>query len=205
MKKIILLAVILSSLNSFAQSLCERMARGQIVEDGYVDLLNQDNWYSVDVINALDYRECKDAIRQEMILFEGQHYYRFRSYEDDCDGGNTYGSIVSLDLKEIIAHIYDGDLVCEKKYWRPEYLRYNNRCNMQAEQLSIQKMKQLNLDFIPEHTQVTVRTPYTFSFLDVDGRLENFHQKRATVRVWVRLDSCQLSRSQIQYLDLEVK
>lgn len=42
----------------------------------------------------------------------GDKYWIYRTVEDDCDGGNTFGIIVSEKTSQQIAEINDGDITC---------------------------------------------------------------------------------------------
>jgi hypothetical protein len=86
-------------------------------------IITEQNWHTYDVILGLDYNNCKNAIAQELIKFKGEFFWMFRSFEDNCDGGNTAGVIYSLDLKTPLAHIYDSSFECEED-WALED-RYN--------------------------------------------------------------------------------
>ncbi|MBD67094.1 MAG: hypothetical protein CME62_17970 [Halobacteriovoraceae bacterium] len=78
--------------------------------------LTRENWKTIDVVAKFDVNECFDAISQTLLKVNDKLVWSFRSTEDNCDGGNTYGSVYSYDLKTPIAHIYDGDIYCEKDW-----------------------------------------------------------------------------------------
>lgn len=47
----------------------------------------------------------------KMATTEGETLIQLTTFEDECDGGNTYGYIVKGDLEgEVVAEIHDGDL-----------------------------------------------------------------------------------------------
>src|SRR5690606_19173324 len=117
MKTIILAGtLLLGTTASFAATVCEKIQNEDAqFEDGRSSIvLTKEVFKSVDVLAGMDYEQCKDAISQSSIIVDGKVYIQFTSHEDSCDGGNTYGSIMSEDLSTAIAHIYDGDVYCEE-------------------------------------------------------------------------------------------
>jgi len=190
-----------------AESICNRMVNAQenesgleFLDGGATSVLTRENWNSIDVITAFGYEQCKDAVREELIEFEGKKYWSFRTVEDSCDGGNTYGVIYSYDLKTPIAHIYDGDMYCKSDF-SEDQRAVNYKCNQKAEAEAVKKMKAIGFDLTETETYLQIRKPYIYSYVFVSGRIESL-DKSATVKVLVNIDSCKLGGSSISRLPL---
>lgn len=205
MKSMLLIFSLVVTFAAHGSSLCEQLQRhdqsnSKLKVLKNVDILNQDNWYNIDVVLGLQYKRCKNSIKQELISFKGQKLYRFRSVEDSCDGGNTYGSIYSLDLKTPIAHIYDYDTYCQSS-WRPEYMAKNNRCNAKAIRWSEKKMAQFGKSFKASHARVELRDPYQYDYIDVEGHL-NEDGRYVVIRVLADTQSCKFASTRIISLEI---
>ncbi len=75
----------------------------KVIREGKV--LTRDNWKTIDVVLSFNHDECLEHITQELIEVKGERFWRFLSNDDSCDGGNTYGSIYSEDLKTPVVHV----------------------------------------------------------------------------------------------------
>lgn len=199
--------ILLLNLNSYAgESVCQQLASDRDDEEsfrvlGSVDVLSRESWYKTDVILSFPYNECHSAVKQELIEYKGVEYYRFRTVEDHCDGGNTYGAIYSKDLSTPIAHIYDSDLYCEGD-WNEEETYTSNKCNKEAMALAEKKMKELGLPFKASHARIEVRNPYIYDFIHIEGNLTSGDKKGVTVRALVQSDSCKFANFSISNLNL---
>lgn len=206
MKAFITLFLLLN-LNTWAgESVCQQLASDRDSDEGLkvlgsVDVLSRDTWYKTDVILSFSYDECLSAVKQELVEYKGVEYYRFRTVEDHCDGGNTYGAIYTKDLSTPIAHIYDSDLYCEGD-WNEEETYTNNKCNKEAMVLAEKKMKDLGLPFKASHARVEVRSPYIYDFIHIEGNLTGADKKGVTVKALVQTESCKFSNFSISYLNL---
>jgi len=106
-----------NSLSLTCEELQNESVPVQVLRSG--NILNGENWNTIDVVFSFDPNHCLASVSQELLKLEGQFYWRFRTTQDQCDGGNVYGVIYTYDLKTPIAHIYDGDIYC-KSDWRAE-------------------------------------------------------------------------------------
>lgn len=204
MKNLFLAGIVLfGATTSFAATVCEKIQNDEAqFEDGRSSVvLTKEVFKSIDVLAGMDYEQCKDAISQSAIVVDGKSYIQFTSHEDSCDGGNTYGSIMSEDLSTSVAHIYDGDVYCEED-WREEERAVNHKCDLSAEKLAEEKMKAFGFDFVAGSSYLTIRKPYIYSYVDVSGVINNKDGKEATVRVLTNIDSCKFGGASIQYLSL---
>lgn len=200
--------ILLMNVNTWAgQSVCQQLSSDdnnnsesfQVL--GEVDVLTRKSWYKTDVILSFSYDECLRAVRQELIEYKGVEYYRFRTMEDSCDGGNTYGAIYSKDLSTPIAHIYDGDLYCEGD-WNDEETFESNKCNEKAMVLAEEKMKDLGLPFKASHARVEIRNPYIYDFINIEGELLDGEKKNVQLRALVELKQCRFASISISNLNL---
>lgn len=201
MKSFLALTLLSLSLASFANLKCEDIAEIETESMGSFNILNKDNWKSIDVISNMDYESCKNAISQTLFKFEGELYWKFASYEDECDGGNTYGVIYSYDLKTPIAHIYDSDTYCEND-WREDERAISHQCDDAAEKLAEERMKSFGLDFKAVSSGLTINRPYIYSYIDVEGVLVGKENKPARVRVLTEIGSCKFASVRIE--DIEI-
>lgn len=204
MKKALIAGLLLGlSTASFAASVCEAIQNDEAqFEDGRSSVvLTKEVWKTIDVLAGMDYEQCKDAISQSAIIVDGKSYIQFTSHEDSCDGGNTYGSIMSEDLSTPVAHIYDGDVYCEAD-WREEDRAINHKCDLAAEAFAAEKMQNFGFEFEAKSSYLTMRKPYIYSYVDVSGVIKNKDGKEATVRVLTNIDSCKFGGASIQYLSL---
>jgi hypothetical protein len=48
------------------------------------------------------------------LAVSGEKYLAYRTTKDECDGGNTFGIIVSKKTGKKVADISDGDIMCKK-------------------------------------------------------------------------------------------
>lgn len=203
MKTLVTAGLLLLAAPTFAATVCERIQSDDAqFEDGRSSVtLTKEVWKTIDVLAGMDYEQCKDAISQSAIIVDGKTYIQFTSHEDSCDGGNTYGSIMSEDLSAAVAHIYDGDVYCEGD-WREEERAENHKCDLAAETLAQEKMKAFGLDFVAGSSYLTIRKPYIYSYVDVSGVIKNKDNKEATVRVLTNINTCAMGGVSIQYLSL---
>lgn len=204
MRTTILSTLGLLTISSIAQAAvtCEDLQREsdlQVLGEG--DVLTKENWKTIDVVLDFSYHDCREQISQELIQVGDERLWRFRSTDDSCDGGNTYGSIYSYDLKTPIAHIYDSDIYCEKD-WRDESRAINHRCDLAAEELAAKKMREFGLEFEPRHSSVKVRRPYIYSFIYVEGVVTNRDGREARINVLTDIDRCRFGSVRIEDLQL---
>lgn len=205
MKSIIALFLFINLNIIASDNVCEQMVseenENNIVVLGEVNVLTKEAWYKTDVVLNFSYEECFEAVTQELIEFNGVKYYRFRTTEDHCDGGNTYGSIYSYDLKTPIAHIYDTDTYC-KSDWNAEEMYSNNKCNTLAMAEAEKKMKEFGLSFQATHARVELRDPYIYDFIHIEGNLTEGDKKPVQLRALVETKSCKISTISISSLTL---
>tara|TARA_R110002049_G_scaffold63125_7_gene168132 strand:- start:566 stop:1144 length:579 start_codon:yes stop_codon:yes gene_type:complete len=188
---------------SLSASVCQKFQEGDFDYSNYSGgiELTKEIWKTIDVVASFPYERCKDAIRQSTIEVDGANYIVFRSVEDECDGGNTYGSIYTEDLKTPIAHIYDSDIYCEED-WREDERAVHHKCDLQAEALAESKLKEFGLDFKAVSSSIELRTPYSYSHIFVEGIVTSHGNKSATVKVLTALKSCQFASVSISSLRL---
>lgn len=165
--------------------------------------LNRATWKKIDVISGFDYGQCKDGVTQTLVRVNGEYLWKFASTEDSCDGGNTYGSIYSYDLKTPIAHIYDGDIVCEDK-WSEGYRAENHKCDISAELMASRKMREFGLDFTATGSLLKLRRPYAYdAMITVLGTVMHKGLPRdANLQVLTRLEDCKIEAVTITHLNL---
>lgn len=206
MKTLITLLMLISLPTLANSTVCQQMVSEEDNENvfkvlGEVQVLTKETWYQTDVVLNFSYEDCYDSIRQELVEFNGVEYYRFRSVDDSCDGGNTYGSIMTKDLKTPIAHIYDSDMYCEQD-WSAEEKYENNKCNVAAMKLAEKKMKDFGFDFEATHARIQLRDPYIYDFIHIDGKLLNGAKKEVQLEALVRIKSCEFGSVRITNLNL---
>lgn len=202
MKTLLSLALVLMIPNAYS-SVCKTFQEGDFdyATTSAGGTLTKEEWKSLDVISAFPYNECRDAISRSLISVEGKNYWVFRSNEDHCDGGNTYGAIYSEDLKTPIAHIYDSDIYCEED-WSEDQRAVHHRCDIEAEKLAEQKMKEFGFDFEAQSSSVELRNPYIYSYIFVEGKIKNKDGKSAIIKVLTNLKSCDFASASITNLSL---
>lgn len=172
----------------------------EVIRSGGV--LNLENWKSIDVILNFDPHECLKSTKQELIKVGNKEFWRFRSTDDDCDGGNTYGSIYSKDLKTAVAHIYDGDVYCDIERWRKAERAEYHKCDSPAEAFAQEKMAQSGFEFLPISSSLELREHYIYSFVRVRGIIKDLNNRLATIKVLVELNDCRFESAEIEYLPL---
>ncbi|PIP88932.1 MAG: hypothetical protein COW01_05085 [Bdellovibrionales bacterium CG12_big_fil_rev_8_21_14_0_65_38_15] len=202
MKTLISVFLFTMALNANS-SVCKTFQEGDFDYANHTagDVLTKEVWKSIDVVASFPFKECHDAISQSLIKVDGQNYWVFRSTEDHCDGGNTYGSIYSEDLKTPIAHIYDSDIYCEED-WREDERAVHHRCDIEAEKLAQDKMKEFGFDFEVNSSSLELRSGYSYSFIFVEGKIKNKGDKLSTIKVLANLKSCQFATVSISDLTL---
>lgn len=57
-------------------------------------------------------RSCLDMGKIE-VLSTGENFFVYNTNQDICDGGNTFGIVVSASSHETVANINDGQIECE--------------------------------------------------------------------------------------------
>lgn len=206
MKKLITLLMLISLSNHATEEVCQQMLDQENDENIFkvikkVEVLTKETWYQTDVVLNFPFESCYDSVAQELIEFNGVQYYRFRSTDDSCDGGNTYGSIYTLDLKTPIAHIYDYDMYCEKD-WSADERYSNNKCNVLAMKMAEKKMASFGLNFKATHARVELRDPYIYDFINIDGKLLDGSEKEVQLQALVQLKSCEINSVRITALNL---
>lgn len=206
MKTILLFLSLTLSLNTYAASTCKALQKLQesgaeleVLRKG--DVLNKDNWKSIDVILSFNRNECLESTSQQLVRVNGELVWRFASTEDSCDGGNTYGSFYSYDLKTPVAHIYDGEIYCEDD-WREEERSENHKCDLAAEALAEKKMKEFGLDFKSLESSLKLKTSHSYSEILVKGSIESKNVESAYVKVLTDLETCKFVRAEIDSIPL---
>lgn len=182
------------------QDLQNEDLESKLVGEGNV--LTKENWKNIDVIVGFNRQECLDIVAQQLIEVNGERFWQFNTTDDSCDGGNTYGSIYSEDLKIPIAHIYDGDIVCQEDGWREEDRASNHKCDLAAESLAQQKMKEFGFEFENLSSAIELRDPYIYSYVYVSGTITNKENKSAIVKVLTDIETCKFASVSIDNLEL---
>ncbi len=196
------------SINAISAVNCEDLSdvQSDYGISGSESILTKENWSKVDVILNYSFDKCLKHVGQSLISVNGEKFWMFTTNYDDCDGGNTYGSIYSHDLSTPIAHIYDGDIYCDQADWRKESQAYYNKCNADAEKLAEKKMKDFGLELKASSSHVRVnKNNYWKDRVEifVSGDLLNRPGKNATVKVYADVkESCQLKSVNIDYISL---
>ncbi len=69
-----------------------------------------------DSLGYFEAEECVDAVTESVIEDNktGARYTAIYTIEDRCDGGNSYGLVLSEDKTKVLATINDGDFSCIK-------------------------------------------------------------------------------------------
>lgn len=183
---------------------CEQWTSGdlkvEVLREG--DILNsKENWNKVDVIVNFDREQCKGYVDQELLRINGEYYWKFRTNDDPCDGGNSYGSLMTYDLSKAVAHMYDGDWYCPES-WNDDEIAHNHRCNLGAEDLAAKKMKEFGFDFEVTTSNLEVRKPYIWWYVNVWGNITNKGGKRAQVQVMTNVKDCSYDGVSIRMLNL---
>lgn len=66
-----------------------------------------------EVLKSFEQESCVDAIREREITgADGKPYTAIYTFDDGCDGGNSYGLVLEKDSLRPIATIQDGDMFC---------------------------------------------------------------------------------------------
>lgn len=203
MKYLMSLLLLMVTASSYAETTCQDFKNEEAVIEVIQEkkILNKENWKDIDVISNFDKEQCKDSILQELIKVNGEYFWRFQTNEDSCDGGNTYGSIYTSDLKKPIVHIYDSEVVCEND-WLAEEKAENHKCDESAEVYAQKKMKDFGLEFEKLSSELKLREPYIYSFIRVSGVITNKGGKQATVRVLADVKTCHFESASIESLEL---
>jgi hypothetical protein len=165
------------------------------------NVLTKENWKTIDVILSFNYNDCAASTSQTLIKVKNELFWRFESTDDSCDGGNTYGSIYTEDLKTPIAHIYDSGIYCDDD-WRAEERHENHVCDTRAEVYAQEKMREFGFDFENLSSALELREPYTYSFIRVSGTIKNKSNKEAIVNVLTNVKSCKMASAHIEHLEL---
>ncbi len=61
-------------------------------------------------LSSFDSVECKNSIRMASFEIDGKDYQATFTYEDSCDGGNSYGFV--LEENKPVALVLDGNFSC---------------------------------------------------------------------------------------------
>ncbi len=71
-------------------------------------------WANRAFFSTFNSSSCKNAFVTSTFeqLATGDAFYYYRSVEDSCDGGNTYGIIIKAGKSKAIATISDGYVEC---------------------------------------------------------------------------------------------
>ena len=72
-----------------------------------------------------------------------------------------------------------------------------------AEEVAREKMQAFGFEFENLSSSVEIRTPYTFSYVNIGGELANKDGRYARVRVLTRLDDCTYSSTSITHIDID--
>jgi hypothetical protein len=164
-------------------------------------ILTKSNWKSFDVIANFRFNECADGVAQEQIEVNGEKFWSFKTNDDACDGGNTYGAIYSSDLKTPIAHIYDGSVMCEQD-WLDKYKGKSHSCDDAAELLVEKNLVLLGLKVTDLSSTLELRPNYIYSKIEVMGFLNGDIDKEVTSEVLFRPDSCRFGAATITSLPI---
>jgi len=165
-------------------------------------ILTEANWKSFDVIAQMDRRQCKDSISQELIRVKGELFWRFASDDDGCDGGNSFGSIYSYDLKTVVAHIYDSEVTCSKT-WTGLDSAASHVCDMKAQAMAQEKMKEFGLEISDIGSTLEFHEGYLYSYVHVLGTIASKDNREVSVSVATDLTTCNIGEISIE--DLVIK
>jgi hypothetical protein len=165
------------------------------------NFLTKKNWKNFDVIANFRFSECSDGVMQEIIEVNGEKIWSFKTNDDACDGGNTYGAIYASDLITPIAHIYDGDIICESD-WKDEYKSKFHTCDEAAEILVQNNLTLLGLKVSNLSSTLELRPAHIYSKIEVSGYLNGDYNKDVSVDVYVRADSCLFGSASITHLPI---
>ena len=202
MKSLIALSALILLFSATTKAItCEELLKNEdTVRDATSgEFTDYANWFNYDVLVSFDRAACEDVhgVGQTYFDINGETLVKTYTNEDSCDGGNTYG-LIQDEAGKVIAHIYDGDLYCEKD-WGAENLTANYKCNAQAEKIAEQKMADFGLSFKAMNSNIELRAPYYFDFINVEGEVNGAN---ASVQVLVDIDTCTFSGASIRYLAL---
>lgn len=167
------------------------------------NILSKESWKKLDVLSDFEYNRCVNNVQVSDFKIHNNKFIKIRTTEDECDGGNSYGVIVLYDLTPV-AHIYDGDIYCEDSF-KPEYKAANHKCDLAVEELATQKLASMNMPLTETESQLTIRSPYIYSFIDVTGKIQISDEKTKNIslRAHVILDTCKIDRISISDLVLD--
>lgn len=127
--KFVLTAVLLASVSTFAaepkQPFCDKSVSVAPGEDGDI-LAVREIQYKSDLpfeISRKAYAANKEFFKklghgclqldEIEVLNTGKRFLVYRTNKDECDGGNTFGIIVSEQLGKQVADIQDGNINCK--------------------------------------------------------------------------------------------
>lgn len=76
--------------------------------------LSKEEFAKIPNFHIDSYEDCKDALRVEEIRVKasGKIYMALLTYEDSCDGGNSYGALFSEDMSTMLGDIGDSFISC---------------------------------------------------------------------------------------------
>jgi len=127
-------------------------------------------------------------VKKELLKIDDKFYWRVKTKDDSCDGGNTYGSVFSYNFKEVVAHIYDSEYICED--FNKSALAKFHQCEIPAEKHAEDVMKKNGALFKSTHSLTVFKYPSESDFVKVYGEVvsSNGTQKVAVIQVNVKMD-----------------
>lgn len=121
MKSLSILLALFASINAYAFSF-SGMELNDVLESESVTVLlegktvvPQELFTTTQPFVEFDYPSCQAALYEVVFLdMEGEEYRAVFSNEDQCDGGNTYGFIMNVSSRQVVAQILDGSIELNK-------------------------------------------------------------------------------------------
>jgi hypothetical protein len=116
MKNLILSLVLLLSFSSYAFD-CSKIdgKNTYVLKDTYAQTIDDNPILAVakfdELIPGFEYISCVTSIQRDVYKIDNEDISLYYTNEDNCDGGNSYGSVVD-ESGEVVAVIHDGDISC---------------------------------------------------------------------------------------------
>lgn len=117
MKATIALIAALISVQSFSSSFCQKNFSDsihdfEVLRESKDKTFLLENWDNMPNIKEFEREYCEELVDMELVKVKNRFFWVFRSKDDPCDGGNTYGAIYNYSLTKPVATINDGDVGC---------------------------------------------------------------------------------------------
>ena len=82
--------------------------------DTYKISLTKEDFINLPNFDESEYEDCKDAFIVQVVQSKqtGRIFSALKSYEDMCDGGNSYGVLYNAEMSVVVGEIADSGISC---------------------------------------------------------------------------------------------